>query len=133
MARRYRFPLAVLALFFLFGTYGAVAEVRLPSEAAVPLVRPAPALPLEPVTVRPAYPNPFKQATTLVYTLHEPRNLRVDVYDLLGHHVTTLAEGSHTAGEHRVTFQAGNLAPGLYLIRLETERYTNIQRVVHLR
>ena len=130
MARRYRFPLALLALFFLFGTYGAAAEARLAGEA---LVRPVPGLPLEPVTVRPAYPNPFRQATTLVYTLREPRDLRVDVFDLLGHHVTTLAEGSHTAGEHRVTFEAGNLAPGLYLIRLETERYTHLQRVVHLR
>lgn len=68
------------------------------------------------------YPNPFNATTTITYTLPEPTDVRLEVFDLLGRHVTTLVEGSVSAGHHRVTLNAGALPSGLYTYRLRAGR-----------
>ncbi|GIV57797.1 MAG: hypothetical protein KatS3mg042_0710 [Rhodothermaceae bacterium] len=67
----------------------------------------------------PAYPNPFNPSTELRFTLTQPGPVRLQVFDALGRHVATLAEGHRPAGTHRVTWQADHRPGGLYLIRLE--------------
>ncbi len=64
-----------------------------------------------------AYPNPFNPSTTLAVTLPEAAELTVNVYNVAGQLVTTLADGNYTAGRHTLTFDASNLASGLYFVR----------------
>jgi hypothetical protein len=45
--------------------------------------------------------------------------MRLEVYDVLGRRVATLAEGRHGAGHHAVTWDADGLASGIYLCRLK--------------
>jgi len=46
------------------------------------------------------------------------------VYDMLGRAVRTLANGSFSAGTHRVRFNNDGLASGVYLYQLETPELT---------
>lgn len=64
------------------------------------------------------YPNPFAQYTVITYDLQAPSRVRLEVFDLLGRHVTTLVEGNQGTGSHTAAFSAGDLPTGLYIYRL---------------
>ena len=65
------------------------------------------------------YPNPFRSATTLSFTLTRPEVVHLTIYDLLGRHVATLVDGLRTAQQHTVRWEAGGHASGLYLARMQ--------------
>ncbi len=65
-----------------------------------------------------AYPNPFAEATTLRFTLDAPAAVRLEVFDVAGRRVATLAEGEHGVGTHHVTWNAEGIASGTYVARL---------------
>jgi hypothetical protein len=70
-----------------------------------------------------AYPNPFNPHTNLSFDVPRTQDLRVVVYDLAGRLVCELADGSFTAGQHRLTWdgrdRAGRTVPsGGYLARI---------------
>jgi uncharacterized protein (DUF1501 family) len=67
------------------------------------------------------YPNPVAASTTIEYTLPSSSNVRLSVFDAQGSVITTLEE-YQAGGTHRINFNAGNLATGTYLYRLQTER-----------
>ncbi len=76
------------------------------------------------VTLEPNYPNPFNPATTITFGLPSAGSARLTVYDALGRRVAVPVDGLLPAGRHVVTFDAGGLAGGLYLYRLETSTGT---------
>jgi hypothetical protein len=84
-------------------------------------------------TLHPAYPNPFNPSTTLSYTLDHPMQIELSVYNLLGQQVRTLAFGLQEAGEHSVPFTAGEMASGVYFVRLEAGGRAETQKVVLIR
>jgi aerobic-type carbon monoxide dehydrogenase small subunit (CoxS/CutS family) len=43
----------------------------------------------------------------------------MEVLDMTGRHIATLAEGQAAAGAHTVTFDASNLSSGIYIYRLQ--------------
>lgn len=67
------------------------------------------------------YPNPFNPTTTIAFAVERAQDIRLAIYDLLGREVAVLAEGPQPAGTFHVTFDAQDLASGLYLYRLDTE------------
>lgn len=87
----------------------------------------------EAVVVAPAYPNPFAHRTTLPYTLERAAAVRIEVFDMLGRRVRTLADGFLSAGAHHAAFDAGGLPPGAYLIRVNAGTVVATQRVVRTR
>ena len=65
-----------------------------------------------------AYPSPFANDLTVSFTLPQPVEVNVDVYDVLGRHVERLADGLMTSGQHSVGFRSSGLPNGTYLIRM---------------
>ncbi len=63
------------------------------------------------------YPNPFNAQTTIHYALPHPSDVKLDVFDVLGRHVATLAEGAYPAGTYEVTFDGSQLASGTYYLK----------------
>lgn len=67
------------------------------------------------------YPNPFNPSTNIQFTLPQPANVTLKVYDVLGKEVATLVNGNVSAGVHTVRFEArSNMSSGVYFYRLET-------------
>lgn len=73
------------------------------------------------------YPNPFNPTTNINFTLKNSGLVSIKVYDMTGREVATLANGRFTAGTHTATFDASNLASGVYLYSLQANgvRLTN--------
>ncbi|WP_340104875.1 PKD domain-containing protein [Rhodohalobacter sp. 8-1] len=69
------------------------------------------------------YPNPFNPSTVIEYALPEPGNVELIVYNILGREVATLVNDQKQAGHHQVTFDASNLASGLYIYHLQANSY----------
>ncbi|MFV1883882.1 MAG: GLUG motif-containing protein [Balneola sp.] len=68
------------------------------------------------------YPNPFNPSTIINYQLPEQSKVKLEVFDMLGRKVATLVDGQATAGYHQVTFNASNLASGMYIYHLEANQ-----------
>ncbi|GBE30239.1 hypothetical protein BMS3Bbin04_01271 [bacterium BMS3Bbin04] len=66
--------------------------------------------------LHPAYPNPFNASTTLHLALPHPAEVTVRVYNVMGQHVATIADGSMPAGVHPLTLDASTLTSGIYFI-----------------
>lgn len=76
------------------------------------------------------YPNPFNPATTINYTLAEKSQVRLIVYDMVGREVAVLVNEEQTAGSHAVTFNAAQLASGVYFYKLQTAQFTATKKLV---
>lgn len=66
------------------------------------------------------YPNPFGEAAWIEFTLGTDQHVSLDVTDMLGREVVTLANGRLTSGEHRFKFDGESLPNGVYVYRLKT-------------
>ncbi|MCH8961711.1 MAG: T9SS type A sorting domain-containing protein [Bacteroidetes bacterium] len=78
----------------------------------------------------PNYPNPFRATTTLAYHLAQPRYVTLAVFDLLGRQVAVVDEGLRLPTTHRVRFDAGSLANGVYLYRLKAGDQVETRRML---
>ena len=65
------------------------------------------------------YPNPFNPSTRIVYSVVEPSQVRITVTNILGQVVETLVDDFRNSGTYEITFNASNLASGLYIYTLE--------------
>jgi hypothetical protein len=79
------------------------------------------------------YPNPFNPSTTIRFSIPEPQNVTLSVYDLLGHLVTTLVAERMEAGWYDVVFDAAGLASGVYFYRIQTESFVSTKRFILLK
>lgn len=78
-------------------------------------------------------PNPFVESTTIAYEVREAQPVTLTIWNLAGHQIATLAEGTHETGHHEKTFSAENLPSGTYFARLQTQSGTQSLRMVLLR
>jgi hypothetical protein len=79
------------------------------------------------------YPNPFNGATTLSYRLDRAGPVELTVFDLLGRRSATLMSGMQAAGEHRVIWNAGDFASGMYFAKLSAGQNTRTVKMILLK
>jgi hypothetical protein len=78
-----------------------------------------------------SYPNPFNLTSAIAFELTEAANARVNIFDLQGRRIRTLADGHFTAGTHEFKFEAHDLPSGTYLVSLEKNgRISSTKRVM---
>lgn len=84
------------------------------------------------------YPNPFRADAAVRFDLARAGGVRLEVYDLRGARVRTLAEGRWEAGRHSVPWDGRDdggrpVSPGIYLVRMQAEGYDGRTKVVRMR
>jgi len=72
------------------------------------------------IELRQNYPNPFNPTTNITFYLPEERNVRVEVYNIVGQQVSLLVSDTLPAGEHSVVWDASNSPSGIYVVHMET-------------
>jgi len=95
---------------------------------------PAAELPLS-FALQSAAPNPFTGRTAIGFALPRASAVRLQVYDIAGRLVRTLADGDYAAGRHTLDWDGRGdgdrrLGAGIYLYRLRAAEFTATQRVV---
>jgi len=79
------------------------------------------------------YPNPFNPSTTISFTLAEASHVRLEVFNVSGARVATLADREMGIGEHSVTWNADGLGSGVYFYRLTAGEATEMKKMILLR
>jgi len=80
-----------------------------------------------------SWPNPSRGQVRFRYALPFEAEVRLQVFDVLGREVMTLASGRHRAGVYEVAFDGRHLPSGLYLYRLEANGRVRSGRLVLMR
>jgi hypothetical protein len=66
------------------------------------------------------YPNPFNPTTSISFSLPTSSRVSLAVFDISGRKVLDLLSNSPmSTGDHSIKFDAGDLASGVYLYRME--------------
>lgn len=80
------------------------------------------------------YPNPFNPSTKIEYTLPAEGNVTLKIYNMLGQEVKTLINNELvSAGRHSINFNAGNLASGIYIYRLQVGDFSSNKKMILLK
>ncbi len=66
------------------------------------------------------YPNPFNPSTKIRFTISEPTNVKLVVYDITGKEIEILLNKEMRSGSYEVNFNGKNLSSGIYFYRLIT-------------
>ncbi len=76
------------------------------------------------------YPNPFNPATKISFSLPENQFVQLKVFDVLGNEVATLVENDMNRGVHNVTFDATNIASGIYFYSITAGEFTQTKKMI---
>ena len=71
------------------------------------------------------YPNPFNPSTKISYSVPQQSFVNIKVYNVTGEEVATLVNGIQTEGNHEVTFNAKDLASGIYIVRMNSGSFNS--------
>lgn len=76
------------------------------------------------------YPNPFNPTTSINYSIAENGFVTLTVYNLQGQMVAELVNETKTRGEYSVTWNASNVASGVYYYRLQSNNDVRTQKMM---
>jgi hypothetical protein len=76
------------------------------------------------------YPNPFNPVTHIEFSLPEPAQITLNIYDITGRLVEQLVNQHIPAGYHTVTWDASSYSSGVYIARLKAGSSIKTQKMV---
>jgi hypothetical protein len=84
------------------------------------------------------YPNPFNPTTTIKFRIplnvkRETSDVKLIVYNVLGHQVAELVNQKLSAGSYKVDFDGSNLPSGVYFYTISTTGFTQTKRMILLK
>ena len=79
------------------------------------------------------YPNPFNAATVLTYSIPQPGQTTLTIWNIMGRKVVTLYQGMQAAGTHKLTWNATEVSSGIYFAHLQSGNHTRTIKMVLLK
>ncbi|HSW56294.1 MAG TPA: T9SS type A sorting domain-containing protein [Ignavibacteriaceae bacterium] len=77
------------------------------------------------------YPNPFNPSTVIEFSLPEDvANVKLSIYNALGEKVAELVNTALTAGKYQYQWNAQNVATGMYIYELRTDKFVSVKKMV---
>ncbi len=75
-------------------------------------------------------PNPANPVTSISFSLFYPQEATLAVYNLLGAKVTTITSGFQPPGEQSFLWDGSGNASGVYIVRLNTPKYSTAEKLL---
>ena len=82
------------------------------------------------VSLHQNYPNPFREETTFAFDLASSANVRISIFDMMGRELATVTNRQFTAGSHEINWNTGNLSPGQYFYKIQTNHYVEVKSML---
>jgi len=80
------------------------------------------------------YPNPFNPSTVIEFSLPEDvSNAKLSIYNALGEKVAELVNTSLAAGRYSYQWNAKNVATGMYIYELRTDKFVAVKKMLLLK
>ena len=79
------------------------------------------------------YPNPFNPVTSIQYAIANKQFVKLIIYDVLGNEIAVLVNEEKPAGKYEVSWNASNLASGVYIYRLQSGLFVSSKKMMLLR
>ena len=81
------------------------------------------------------YPNPFNPVTNITYDIPEVAQVVLEIYNITGQKVRTLAQGQHEPGRYRIQWNATNdlgqpLSSGMYIYRIQAGSFVSVKKLI---
>lgn len=76
------------------------------------------------------YPNPFNPSTTIRFDIPENGYTTLRVYNLIGEEVSVLVSSMLNAGTYSVNFNAYSLPSGVYIYRLTSGNFMQVNKMI---
>jgi len=86
-----------------------------------------------PVVLAQNYPNPFNPSTSIPFEVRTPAKVRLTVFDRLGRMVAEPVHAELPAGAHKVIFDSGPLASGVYFYQIQAGTFSERRKMIVLR
>lgn len=67
------------------------------------------------------FPNPYQDEVTITFKVEETTNATLSVYDMVGRKLVTILDTQIPDGVYNYTENLGQLAPGVYVVKLNVE------------
>jgi hypothetical protein len=81
-------------------------------------------------SIQSIWPNPGGSRRTVIFDLVRESHVRVRLFDAEGRALRTFTEERLPAGRHRREWHVGNVAGGLYFLRLEADGDVRTRKIV---
>ncbi len=78
-------------------------------------------------------PNPFNPTTSISFTLPAADHVTVEIYNVSGQKVETLANNFLDAGKHSVVWDASGLSNGVYFYTVESGDFSKTMKMTLLK
>ena len=80
------------------------------------------------------YPNPFNPSTKIEFSIPEDvNNVTLTIYNALGQRVTELVNSKLEAGKYSYVWNASDVATGLYIYELRTDKFVSVKKMMLLK
>jgi predicted TIM-barrel fold metal-dependent hydrolase len=84
------------------------------------------------------YPNPFNPVTNITYDIPEVAQVTLEIYNVSGQKVRTLAQGQHEPGRYRIQWNATNdygnpLSSGMYIYRIQAGDFVSVKKLIFMK
>ncbi len=84
-------------------------------------------------TVAQNSPNPFNPSTTITFNLAKAGKTTVEVYNVAGQKVSTLVNGTMSAGSHSVVWNAAKFSAGVYFYTVKSGSFSKTMKMTLLK
>jgi hypothetical protein len=76
------------------------------------------------------FPNPFNPNTMIGFSLAKPANVTLNIYNISGQEIETLANGFYASGGHEVQWMANGLPSGIYFYILQAGAHSEMKKMI---
>src|SRR5437762_37650 len=76
------------------------------------------------------YPNPFNPVTVIRFQIAHSGSVKLQVFDVLGRVVATLVDDLKGPGSYAASWDAGNVASGMYVYRLAAGNFVQVRKLM---
>lgn len=79
------------------------------------------------------FPNPIKEECHVRYTLLQKSRINLSLYDVTGRLVKEIINENQDRGSYYKTVNMTALPQGVYFFRLNTQKYSDIKKIIHIK